>query len=188
LSDPRDVENIGEWLRKSGRDVDVLVNNAGSPAPASVDDLTSLATSWIETYRANVVSAVLLTAELEGLLTRPGGRVVLVGSRAALNGGASAAYVAAKAALHGWVLALAARLGPAGITVNAVAPGFTEDTELVVGRVSPQRRDRIVGGIASGRPGKAREIAAAIEFLASPTASFVNGQVLSVDGGLVPAG
>ena len=188
VSDPGDVELIGNRLRESGRTVDVLINNAGSPAPPAAENLAALADSWLETYRANVLSAVLLTSEIEPLLTRPGGRIVLIGSRAGLTGGASPAYVAAKAALHGWTLSLAGRLGPDAITVNAIAPGFTEDTELVVGRVSAERRTRIVAGIAAGRPGRAAEIAAAIEFLASPAASFVNGQILAVDGGLVPAG
>jgi len=76
----------------------------------------------LETYRHTVASAVLLTSGLEPLLTT---RVVLLGSTAGLTGGASPAYVAAKAALHGWVLGLAGRLGPDGITVNVVAPGYT---------------------------------------------------------------
>ena len=187
-SDPYDVEAVGKRLRDEGRDVDVLINNAGSATPAAGDNLTSLAASWLETYRANVVSAVLLTSEIEPMLARPGGRVVLIGSRAGLTGGASPAYVAAKAALHGWALSLAGRLGPDGITVNAIAPGFTEDTELVAGRISAERRARLISGIAVGRPGRAVEIAAAIEFLTSPAAGFVNGQVLAVDGGLVPVG
>jgi 3-oxoacyl-[acyl-carrier protein] reductase len=188
VSDPQDVAAVGESLGRLGRAVDVLVNNAGAPAPAAQDGLASVASSWMETYRANVLSAVLLTTEIEPLLRRPGGRVLLIGSRAGITGGASPAYVAAKAALHGWVLALAGRLGPEGVTVNVVAPGYTEDTELVAGRISGDRRDRIVSGIAAGRPGQAREIAAVVGFLGSSEAGFVNGQVLAVDGGSVPAG
>lgn len=187
VSDPDDVASVASTLAGWGRSVDVLVNNAGSPAPAAdPGDLAAVADAWAQTYRANVVSAVLLTTALEGLLSRPGGRLILIGSRAGLTGGSSAAYVAAKAALQGWVLNLAGRLGAEGVTVNLVAPGYTEDTELVVGRISPERRERLLTGIAAGRPGRSHEIAAAVRFLCSPEAGFVNGQVLAVDGGLVP--
>ena len=113
VSEPSDVAELASHLRATGRRVDVLVNNAGSPAASTHGDkgLAALSSSWLETYRANVVSAVLLTSGLEPLLTRPGGREVLLGSTAGLTGGASPAYVAAKAALHGWVLGLAGRLG-----------------------------------------------------------------------------
>ena len=126
---------------------------------------------------------MLLTTALEDLLTAPGGRIVVVGSTAARNGAASAAYGAAKAALEGWILTLAARLGPQGITANVVAPGFTSDTELTAGRMPPERLVRIVAAIAAGRPGSAAEIASVIAFLAGPGGAYVNGQVIAVDGG-----
>jgi 3-oxoacyl-[acyl-carrier protein] reductase len=150
--------------------------------------LEELAAAWLEAYRKNVLSAVLLTSALLPLVRRPGGRVIIVGSRAAATGGASPAYVAAKAALSGWVLSLAAQLGPEGITANVVAPGYTAGTELLTGRMPTERHERIVAGIAAGRPAQPEEIAAVIRFLASAEASYVSGQVLSVDGGVSPAG
>lgn len=188
--DPADVQRCAAVLAELHPVVDVVVANAGAPAsrlPAGAS-LDEVATSWLHAFRANVLSAVLLTTALEPLLPRPGGRVVLVGSKAATTGGASPAYVAAKAALNGWVLSLASRLGPHGITANVVAPGYTADTELVAGRIPPDRHAALLKGTAAGRPATPDEIAAVIRFLASGPAAYVNGQVVEVDGGAVPAG
>jgi 3-oxoacyl-[acyl-carrier protein] reductase len=190
VSDPADVESWVAGLRSSVDAVDVVVNNAGAPASRTGADtpLEVVAGAWLAAWRANVLSAVLLTAALTPLLARPGGRVILVGSRAATTGGSTPAYVAAKAALDGWVLSLAATLGPDGITANVVAPGYTEGTELVAGRIPPERHAALLAATAAGRPGQPEEIAAVVRFLAGPGAAYVNGQVLTVDGGARPPG
>jgi 3-oxoacyl-[acyl-carrier protein] reductase len=191
--DVTDHADVAAWvtsLRSSVDVVDVIVNNAGAPARrTSVDTpLEDVAEAWLAAWRANVLSAVLLTTALTPLLARPGGRVLLVGSRAATTGGSTPAYVAAKAALDGWVLSLAAALGPEGITANVVAPGYTEGTELVAGRIPPERHAALLAATAAGRPGQPEEIAAVVRFLAGPGAAYVNGQVITVDGGARPPG
>jgi len=187
VSDAEQTAVAVEVIRQRHPAIDVVVNNAGGSVPARTD-LAGLATTWLEAYQKNVISAVLLTSALLPMLRRPGGRVIIVGSRVATTGGASPPYVAAKSALTGWVLSLATQLGPEGITANVVAPGYTVGTELLTGRMPAERHERIVAGIAAGRPAQPAEVAAVIRFLASEEASFVSGQVLGVDGGSLPVG
>lgn len=185
-SDPEAVTGLVAAVAELTDTVTAVVANAGASVIAPGDGLAGVADQWNAAFRANTLSSVLLTIGFEPLLARPGGRIVLIGSRAASSGGSSAAYVATKAALQGWVLELAKRLGPQGITANVVAPGFVAGTELVAGRISPEREARIMTGIALGRAGTPEEIAATVAHLVGVGGGFCNGQVLVVDGGAVP--
>jgi 3-oxoacyl-[acyl-carrier protein] reductase len=163
--------------------VDVLVNNAGSPQPRIEGGLTDVAAAWESTWRANTLSAVLVTEGLKGLLARPGGRIVMIGSFAAQLGTGSPAYASAKGAMETYTVTLMRELGADGITANVVAPGYTQGTELLAGRISPERHERLLSGNASRRPGTPQEIASLVAYLASPLAGFVNGQVITANGG-----
>jgi 3-oxoacyl-[acyl-carrier protein] reductase len=108
-------------------------------------------------------------------------RIVSLSSIAARRGAGS--YGAAKAALETWTADVAAELGPRGITANAVSPGLTEGSEFFRGRLTDERRQRLIGETRNKRAGTTADVAAVIAFLASPEAVQVTGQVVHVNGG-----
>jgi 3-oxoacyl-[acyl-carrier protein] reductase len=122
-------------------------------------------------------------AALPAMLRARWGRIVLVSSAAALRGNpGQAAYSASKAAVIGMTRSMAREYGSRGITVNAVCPGFIE-TDMTAA-VLEKIREQYEKEIPAGRIGSPEEAAAAIRFLASEEATYVNGAVLAVDGGL----
>lgn len=140
--------------------------------------------SWDEEVGVNLRGAFLAIQAAAPYLSRPGGRIITVSSIAAFTGGSSPgamAYAAAKAGLVGLTHGLARELSGEGITVNAVAPGYI-DTAFHAGR-PPQAAQAAVAQIPAGRLGQPDDVAAAVEYLASPQASYVTGQVLHANGG-----
>jgi 3-oxoacyl-[acyl-carrier protein] reductase len=133
---------------------------------------------------ANATGSFLCArAALPGMLRARWGRIVFVSSAAAIRGNpGQAAYSASKAAVLGMTRSLAREYGGRGITVNAVCPGFIE-TDMTAS-VLERSRDELTAQIPAGRIGSPEEAAAAIRFLASDDATYVNGAVLAVDGGL----
>jgi 3-oxoacyl-[acyl-carrier protein] reductase len=178
LTVPADVERLAAGLDG----VDVVVNNAGGAVyDGPLSTLEDHAAEWRAELDANVLTAALLTTALLPKLTRPGGRIILMSSVAAVRGGG--VYGAAKAALHGWAYALANRLGPDGVTVNVVAPGYVADTEFFGDRMSPAFHESRVRQTLVGRGGVPDDIAATVDYLASPAAGYVTGQIIHVNGG-----
>jgi len=180
LTRPDEVSRVAAAIGE--RRVEVLVNNAGGFLPEGDDDLPGVADWWRRTFDANVLTAVLLTTALLPRLARPSGRVVLLSSIAAQRGGAGA-YSAAKAALHGWAFDLAGHLGPEGVTVNVVCPGYVADTEFFGGRMTPEGHARRVAQTLVKRAGEPADIADTIRWLVR--AGYVTGQVIGVNGGSV---
>ena len=183
LSDPEAVESAAARIGA----VDVLVNNAGGVGSLTGEGLAAVAADWEGELRGNVLTAVLLTEALEPELRRPGASIVNVSSIAALAGGGDS-YSGAKAAILGWTVDLAVRLGPAGIRVNAVVPGFVEGTEFFGDRMTDERRQRLIDRTLLGRAGKPEDVAGCVFFLASDDAAYVTGQSLHVNGGVALLG
>ncbi len=182
LREPGDAERVRETL--AGRDIDVLVNNAGAFIGRDGDDLGSVAAQWRANLDANVLTAVLLTEALLPQVKRPGGRVLLFSSIAAQRGGGGP-YSAAKAALHGWVMDLAVQLGRDGVTANVIAPGYIADTEFFDGRMTPEGHQARVDATLVGRAGAPQDIWEAVRWLVGPGSGFVTGQIIGVNGGTV---
>lgn len=170
--------------------IDALVNNAGiSNRPVSTTTpLEDAERRWDEFSSVNIKGVLLTTLAAAPHLARPGGRVIFISSAAVYSGGVFpglAAYAASKAALHGLMRSFARELGPDGITVNTVAPGFIAHTEMT-GRVPEGDFERLAATTLMKRVGTADDIASVVRFLGSPEASYLTAQALPVDGGRLP--
>ncbi|MFJ8437348.1 SDR family NAD(P)-dependent oxidoreductase [Kitasatospora sp. NPDC094019] len=178
LADPDAVEAA---LAELPERVDVLVNNAGSRETVIGAGPHALLARWRGDFERNVLTVVLLTESIRDRLTAGSGRVVTISSIAALRGAGS--YGAAKASLHAWNNFLAAQLGTSGITANIVAPGTVAGTEFFGPRLDEAEVSRRAARTLLGRIGETGEVAAAVQFLASPEAGFITGEILHCNGG-----
>ncbi|MFI6738974.1 SDR family NAD(P)-dependent oxidoreductase [Nonomuraea sp. NPDC050451] len=181
LSEATEVERLRADLADRFGTIDVLVNNAGGNVETHGGS-GGLAERWTGNFRANVLTSVLPTEAFRDLLN-PSGRIVFISSIAALRGSGGSSYGPMKAALHPYAFDLAAALGPRGITVNVVAPGFIEDTEFFSGTLDDERRATLVAQTHTGRAGTPRDIADTVHWLASPDAAHVTAQIIQVNGG-----
>lgn len=162
--------------------VEVLVANAGITRDGLA--VTMSDDAFAEVVEANLLGTFRVVRRcVRPMLRARWGRIVLIGSVVALSGsGGQVNYAASKAGLIGMARALARELGSRSITTNVVAPGFI-DTDMTAD-LPEDRKAAILGQIPLGRLAAPAEVAAAVAFLASDAASYVNGAVLPVDGGM----
>lgn len=185
VADAAAVNDAQRALSAEGGHVDILVNNAGNQIRKALTELRP--EEWQQLMNVHVNGAFHCTqAFLRGMCSRGFGRIVMMSSVAGQAGMPNiAAYSTAKGALASLTRALAVEYGPYGITTNALAPGFvrTEFTEALQRRPDFERFLR--ESVPAGRWAIPDDVAPVLVFLASSAASFINGQTLAIDGGML---
>lgn len=178
----QEVEAAADAVVKKYGQVDILINNAGITRDASLKKMT--VDQWQQVIDVNLSGVFYCTKAISPFMMDRGyGRIISTSSVVALYGNfGQTNYVATKAGVIGMTKTWARELGRKGITANAVAPGFisTEMVALMPENVLATMREKV----PLGRLGKPEEIASAFVFLASDEAAYINGAVISVDGGI----
>jgi 2-deoxy-D-gluconate 3-dehydrogenase len=171
-----------EAERLAGR-IDILVNNAGTIRRQPVLEYSEK--DWDEVLRTNLDATFFLAQHFgRAMVTRRAGKIINIASLLSFSGGVHVpAYTASKHAVAGLTKALANELGPHGVQVNAIAPGYfvTDNTKPL--RADAARFAEIQGRIPAGRWGEPDDLKGAVVFLASRASDYVSGHVLVVDGG-----
>ncbi len=180
-----DQENIDAVLKAIGDEFgapSILVNNAGITRDNLLMRMKD--DDWDAIMETNLKSVYRMSkAVLRPMTKARKGRIISIASVVALMGNAGQTnYSAAKAGMIGFTKSLARELGPRGITVNAVAPGFI-DTDMTKA-LADEHKQMLLNQIPLNRLGQPEEIAAAVAFLASPEAGYITGETISVNGGM----
>ncbi|PJA29461.1 MAG: 3-oxoacyl-[acyl-carrier-protein] reductase [candidate division Zixibacteria bacterium CG_4_9_14_3_um_filter_46_8] len=182
-ADVSDEKQVVELFNKIGADgkLDILVNNAGIIIDKLLMRMSE--SDWDQVLNVNLKGTFLCMREAsKSMLKAHYGRIVNISSMVAVFGNPGQAnYCSSKAGVIGLTKSVARELGPKGITVNAVAPGFIQ-TEMTANLPS-QNKEQYLANMSIKRAGNPEDVACAVTFFASEEASFITGQVLVVDGG-----
>ena len=182
VSSGKEVKELFDDVERGLGPVAVLVNNAGITKDGLLMRMGS--EDWDSVLTANLSSVYHCTKEaIRGMVRAKWGRIINISSVVALIGNPGQAnYCASKAGIIGFTKAVAREYAGKGITANALAPGYisTEMTDSL----PEAARNALLQQVPAGRPGTPEDVAAAAAFLASGDASYINGQVIAVDGGM----
>ncbi len=189
VSSEAGVQGLFDAVLGTYRKLDVLVANAGIWEGSPIQDMTE--SDWERTMRINLKSVFLCCRAAARIMReQKEGRIITVSSTAGQRGEAFfSSYAASKGAIISFTKSLASELGPLGIVVNCVAPGWV-DTDMAASalRSDAEARQTIEKAIPLGRVASAEDVAGPILFLASPLARHIQGEVLNVNGGSVLCG
>jgi 3-oxoacyl-[acyl-carrier protein] reductase len=183
VADSGSVDALIRRVEQEMEAIDILVNNAG----VTRDNLLMRIKDddWDAVIDTNLRGAFnTIRAVSRGMMKRRAGRIINITSIVGLTGNKGQAnYAASKAGLIGLTKSVARELASRGILVNALAPGYIE-TDMTA-ELPDTARESLLGQISLGRLGQPQDVAGVVRFLAGPAASYITGQVLVVDGGMV---
>ena len=182
VSDAAEVKEMFKLVAEQLGAVNILVCNAGITKDNLLMRMKE--SEWDDVIDTDLSSLFYCAKEaVRPMLKGRWGRIIAITSVNALRGGAGQCnYAAAKAGMIGFIKSLAREVAAKGITANAIAPGFIETDMTAV--LSDELKGRFVESIPAGRAGTPRDVAGAAVFLASENASYIQGQVIAVDGGI----
>jgi 3-oxoacyl-[acyl-carrier protein] reductase len=181
VSRPEETEKMAQEIQKEMGKLDVLVNNAGIVQDRTLAKMTQ--EEWQKVIDVNLTGVFNVSKSCLPLLIQSQGKIINVSSVVGIRGNfGQTNYAAAKAGIIGFTKSLSREVGRFGVTVNAVAPGFIE-TKLT-DNLPEEMKVTLKKLTSLGRFGKPEEVASVIAFLASSEASFITGEVITIDGGL----
>lgn len=183
FSDRQDIYRFLNELKSDHPRIDILINNAGTikrnPAAEHSDEY------WDEVIQTNLSAQFMITREIgKNMLLRKKGKIIFIASLLSFQGGILVpGYAASKGGIQSLIKAFANEWAASGVNINGIAPGYiaTDNTEAL--RNDPERSQSILSRIPAGRWGEPEDLVGPAIFLASPAADYVNGTILTVDGG-----
>lgn len=183
ISDSKAAQEMVDQVVKTFGRIDVLVNNAGINKDQLLVRISD--EEWDQLIKTNLNGAFYCSrAAIKHMMRKRYGRIIHISSVVGISGNAGQAhYAAAKSGLLGFSRSIAREYGNRNITSNVIAPGYIESDMTAV--LADEQREKILAGIALNRLGTPKDIAGVAAFLASPRASYITGQVIQVDGGMV---
>ncbi len=183
--DIQDFEKVKAWVEKTKESLgqlDILVNNAGTVVDKAL--MLMAKEDWGKVLDTNLTGVFNATrAAIVTFMKQKSGDIINISSVSGIIGlPRQVNYSASKGGVNAFTKALAKEVGPYGIRVNAIAPGYI-DTDILSG-LSQEQKEKILKAIPLGRIGQADEIARCVKFLLSEEARYITGQIIKVDGGL----
>ncbi len=183
VTDNDQISSLGESIKKDFGSIDILVNNAGITSDNIL--LRMKEDEWEDIINTNLSSIYKMSKSvLRGMIKKRSGRIISITSVVGVMGNAGQSnYAASKAGIIGFTKSLAREVGIRGITVNAVAPGFivTDMTDSL----PEEQKEGLASQIPMGRLGTVQEVADAVLFLAGSGGSYITGQTIHVNGGML---